>query len=90
MLLINVYTGVFVAAFSLQMAEKSFAGFPFTIKMQKRNGLDFLPGKHDEHSCFIFVHLLAEDLRSDIKSIVLLSNFSVCEMDGFETPKLRN
>ena len=75
------YTCLFNTVFSLDMAEKPFADFPFAIKMQKRNGLEFLPGK-DEHSCSIFVHLLAEALRSDIKSILLLSNFFAGEMGG--------
>ena len=69
------YTRLFNTAFSLVMAEKPFADFPFAIKMQKRNGLEFLPGKDDEYSCSIFVHFLAEALRSDIKSILSLSNF---------------
>lgn len=78
------YTRLFNTAFSLVMAEKPFADFPFAIKMQKRNGLDFLAGKDDEHSCSIFVHFLAEALRSDIKSILPLANFFAGEMDGSE------
>lgn len=84
------YTRLFNTAFSLVMAEKSFADFPFAIKMQKRNGLEFLPGKDDEHSCSIFVHFLAEALRSDIKSILLLSNFFAGEMDGSEARKTKD
>ena len=72
------------------MAEKPFADFPFAIKMQKRNGLEFLPGKDDEHSCSIFVHFLAEALRSDIKSILSLSYFFAGEMDGFEARKTKD
>ena len=67
--------------------RKAICRFPFAIKMQKRNGLEFLPGKDDEHSCSIFVHLLAEALRSDIKSILLLSNFFAGEMDDSEARK---
>ena len=81
------YTRLFNTVFSLVMAVKPFADFPFAIKMQKRNGLEFLPGKDDEHSCSTFVHLLAEALRSDIKSILLLSNFFAGEMDGSEARK---
>ena len=69
------YTRLFNTVFSLVMAEKPFADFPF------------LPGKDHEHSGSIFVHLLAEVLRSDIKSILLLSNFFAGEMDGSEAQK---
>lgn len=84
------FTCLFNTAFLLVMAEKSFADFPFVIKMQKRNDLNFLPGKDDEHSCSIFVHFLAEALRSDIKWILLLSNFFAGEMDGSEAQKTKD
>ena len=47
------YTHLFNTAFSLVMAEKPLADFPFAIKMQKINGLDFLPSKDDDmfHIC---------------------------------------
>ena len=58
--------------------------------MQKRNGLEFLPGKDDEPSCSIFVHFLAEALRSDIKSILSLSGFFAGEMEGSEARKTKD
>ena len=66
------------------MAEQPFGDFAFAIKMQKRNGLEFLPAMDDEHSCSIFVHFLVEALRSDIKSIPSLSNLLAGEVDGSE------
>ena len=78
------YTRLFNTTFSLVMAEQPFGDFPFAIKMQKRNGLEFLPAKDDEHSCSIFVHFLVEALRSDIKSIPSLSNLLAGEVDGSE------
>ena len=66
------------------MAEQPFGDFPCAIKMQKRNGLEFLPAMDDEHSCCIFVHFLVEALRSDIKSIPSLSNLLAGEVDGSE------
>ena len=78
------YTRLFNTTFSLVMAEQPFGDFPFAIKMQKRNGLEFLPAKDDEHSCSIFVHFLVEALRSDIKSIPSLSNLLAGKVDGSE------
>ena len=65
--------------------RKAICRFPICdLDAKKRNGLEFLPGNDHEHSGSIFVHLLAEALRSDIKSILLLSNFFAGEMDGSE------
>jgi len=72
------------------MAEKPFADFPFSIKLRKRNGLHFLPGKDDENLCSTFLHFLAKALRSDIKAILSLTNFFAGEMDGSEARKTKD
>lgn len=83
------YTLLFNTALSLVLGEKPLSDFPFAIKMQKRNGVNFNPGKDDEHACAIFVHFLAEAVRNDIKSILGMANFFAGEMDGSEARKTR-
>ena len=82
------YIRLFNTALALAMPEKPFTDFPFTIEMQKRNGVNFMPGKDDKHSCSIFVHFLVEAIQDDIKSILASMN-SCGEIDGSEARKTR-
>lgn len=81
------YIHLFNSTFDLVMGEKPFTDFSFIIKLQKRNGVTFMPGKDDAYSCAIFVQYLADAMRDDIQSILKSANFFSGEMDGSEARK---
>jgi len=83
------YLHLFNTAFDVAMAEMSFSQFPLIIKMQKRNGVQFAPGKDDRFACAEFVHFLAEAIREDIKQILNSASFFCGEMDGSEARKTK-